>query len=251
MGKRMPCSDELKDEHLDMMLRLAYKYESALNARQALDELEEDGKECSEADARDAYALFLKKYEQQQAQERRQTRRARARRIISRAAEVAACFVLVMAIAAPLAIAKVDAIRVKVMELLVDVKDDHAELSFVEDEDAAFEVPAGWEGLYYPAYIPEGYKFLELDKLFDSAIYTNQTGKFLAFTEYNQNSLVNVDNEGAVVSYGEVNGSDALVLEKNGRIIITWSDSERYFVVEGYITKDEALAMAKSVRRIS
>ena len=61
MGKRMPCSDELKDKHLDMMLQMAYKYENALKSQQMLDELEEAGKECSEADARDAFALFLKK----------------------------------------------------------------------------------------------------------------------------------------------------------------------------------------------
>lgn len=157
---------------------------------------------------------------------------------------------LVMAIATPFAIAKVDVIRVKVMELLIGIKDDHTELSFVEDEDAAFEVPAGWKGAYYPAYIPDEYEFLELGKLYDSAIYTNQTGQLLAFTEYAQSSLVNVDSEGAVVSYEMVNGSDALVLEKDERIIITWAGSEKYFVIEGYTTKDEALAMARSVRRI-
>ncbi len=250
MSKRMPCSDELKDKHLDMMLQMAYKYDNALKSQQMLDELEEAGKKCSEADARDAFALFLKKCEQQEAQAKRQARKARARRIIRRTVEVAACVVLVMAIATPFAIAKVDVIRVKVMELLIDIKDDHTELSFVEDEDAAFEVPAGWEGAYYPAYIPDEYEFLELGKLYDSAIYTNQTGQLLAFTEYAQSSLVNVDSEGAVVSYEIVNGSDALVLEKDERIIITWAGSEKYFVIEGYTTKDEALAMARSVRRI-
>lgn len=250
MSKRMPCSDEFKDKHLDMMLQMAYKYENALKSQQMLDELEEAGKKCSEADARDAFALFLKKCEQQEAQAKRQARRARARRIIRRTVEVAACVVLVMAIATPFAIAKVDVIRVKVMELLIDIKDDHTELSFVEDEDAAFEVPAGWKGLYYPAYIPDEYEFLELGKLYDSAIYTNQTGQLLAFTEYAQSSLVNVDSEGAVVSYEIVNGSDALVLEKDERIIITWAGSEKYFVIESYTTKDEALAMARSVRRI-
>ena len=36
MSNRMPCSDELKDKHLDMMLQMAYKYENALKSQQML-----------------------------------------------------------------------------------------------------------------------------------------------------------------------------------------------------------------------
>ena len=99
-------------------------------------------------------------------------------------------------------------------------------------------------------YIPDKYEFLELSKLYNSAIYINQTGQLLVFTEYAQTSLINVDSEGAAISHEVVNGSEALILEKEDRIIVIWADSEKYFVIEGYADKDEALAMARSVRRI-
>ena len=252
MGKRMPCSDELKDKHLDIMLQMAYKYENALKSQQMLDELEEAGKKCSEADARDAFALFLKKCEQQEAQAKRQARRARARRIIRRTVEVAACVVLVMAIATPFAIAKVDVIRVKVMELLIDIKDDHTELSFVEDEDAAFEVPAGWEGLYYPAYIPDGYEFVKVEELIDRVHYSDENGNDIYFTEYSPTAAVNLDSEDAEVSYEDINEAKALVIQKEQEnyIMITWAYEDKYFVLDCQTTLDDALKIARSVRRI-
>lgn len=250
MSKRMPCSDEFKDKHLDMMLQMAYKYENALKSQQMLDELEEAGKKCSEADARDAFALFLKKCEQQEAQAKRQARRARARRIIRRTVEVAACVVLVMAIATPFAIAKVDVIRVKVMELLIDIKDDHTELSFVEDEDAAFEVPAGWKGAYYPAYIPQGYYVIDMSELFCIVYYSNDEMQDFSFGEFKQAAATDINSENAIISYVDVNGANALLLENDDYTTLTWAYEDRYFIIDGYLTKEEALKIARSVRRI-
>lgn len=252
MSKRMPCSDELKDKHLDMILKMAYEYENTLKSQQMLGELEEVGKECSEADSRNAFALFLKKYEQQQAQQRHQARKVRARRIISRTLEVAACVVLVMAIATPIAIAKVDAIRVKVLELLIDVKDDHTELSIIEDEEAAFEVPAGWKGVYYLSYIPDEYQFVEIDDMFCQARYQNANGDDIYFSEYNPTTEVNLDSEDAEISYADINGTKGLIIQKTQRnyIMISWAFEDKFFLLESQGTLDEALKMARSVRRI-
>ena len=75
---------------------------------------------------------------------------------MSRLVLIGACVVLVIGIAAPIAIANIEAIRVRVMELLINIQDEYTEISMVENEEMAFDVPAAWRGEYYPSYIPDG-----------------------------------------------------------------------------------------------
>ena len=91
-------------------------------------------------------------------QVRRRSRSARLRRIVPRVVEIAACVVLAVAVATPFAIANVEFIRSAVMKLLIriDWDDGVMQMNLVEDEGAAFNVPADWPGEYFPSYLPEG-----------------------------------------------------------------------------------------------
>lgn len=253
MNDAKQAQEQLQDEHLDMLLRLAYRYEDELIAREILAEFEATNAADIDGDPQAAYALFRARYERQQAQQKRQQRNRRLKRALRRTVEVAACFVVLMAIAAPFAIANVDAIRVKVMELLIEVKDDHTELSFVEDESAAFEVPAGWNGLYYPSYTPEKYQFIELDDRCLQARYQDADGNNMYFSEYNPTAKVDIDSENAEISYEDINGARGMVVQKEQRdyIMVTWAYEDKFFLLECQgTTLDEALKIARSVRRI-
>ena len=120
----------------------------------------------------------------------------------------------------------------------------------MEDVDASFDVPAEWRGEYYPAYIPEGFALLEIEKRSNSAIYSNSNDVWFIFDECSKDTDSNIDTEDAVISFETIHGCEALIVEEDGTII-AWSDGTKYFILNADFSKEEALKIARSVRRIS
>lgn len=242
--------DEIQDQHLDTMIKLAFMQADALEAQEIVSECENGECSIDEGHAKATYDLFLHKLAKREAQEKKQSRAAQVRRSIPRLIEIAACLVLILGIAAPFAVANVESIRVKVMELLISIQDDHTELQFVENDEKAFDVPADWQGLYYPSYIPDGFVLDDIGRYYSDVTYINEEGAMIYFNEYTQDDFVDVNSEDAVLSYELINGERALVAEQASYVIVTWAAEDRYFVVDADTTKDEALAIARSVRKI-
>lgn len=251
MNKNQQNFDEIQDQHLDAMLKLAFKQADALETQRILEKCEQTGCEVDEKSAAAAYDRFLDKLAGQEKQQRKQACTVKFRRGASRFIQAAACIVVILAIAAPVALANVEAIRVKVMQLLIDIQEDHTELSFVEDENAEFYVPENWKGRYYPSYIPEGFSLTEQSVLARWVRYQDKMGVDIMFSEYDENDAVNVNSENAELSYVEINGRNVFVIERDDMTIATWALEDRYFVVETGLSKEEALNIVRNVKRIS
>ncbi len=249
MSKNSYNYDEILEHHLDTMIRLAFMQNEALEVEAILREVECEGLENIQADRDSAYQLFLNKLEKQIHADRIIRKNKTRGKTISRIIQIAACIVLAIGIATPIAIANVESIRVKVMELLIDIQEDHAELRLIENNDIVFFVPAEWQGEYYPSYIPGGFVLEEVGTLYTFARYSDKDGRIIRFTEYTSDDLVNVDSEDASTFYIEVNGEPALMFEKDDRRVITWGDGNKYFVLIADVPTEEALAIAESVRR--
>lgn len=250
MPKNKLTYDSIQDEHLDLMIRLAYKHADALEAQ---DIIENDARALTpeeEGACRRAYERFQGKMEAQYRSERRQTNIRRLRKWASRFVVGAACMILIIGIAAPIAIANVEVIRARVLQLLINVQKEYAELSLVEDPDASFDVPAGWEGEYFPSYIPEGYVLEEVFHPFAMVYYVDGEGNLLSLYECDANTYTNVDSEDAEISYDFVNGDSAMIIEKGRDITIIWSNGHKYFILDTVLSKEESLKIAESVRRI-
>ena len=251
MSKNQLNYDEIQDQHLDTMLKLAFKHADALEAQEIMEECENTECLVDEERAKATYDIFLDKLAKQEALERKQSRIVQFRRSIPRVIQIAACLVLVLGIATPFAVANVEAIRVRVMELLIDIQEDHTELNFVENEDAGFYVPANWQGSYYPSYIPAGFNLVEQGEFTCYVRYQDNAGQNIYFTEYNESDAVDINSENAALSYSEINGHDVFVIERDDMVIATWAVEDRYIVMETELPKDEALNVVQNVRRIS
>ena len=108
----------------------------------------------------------------------------------------------------------------------------------------AVEVPAGWEGDFYPTYIPEGY---QIESIFgDSVGYIDSKGKILTIYETTQDTRTYLDTEDAVISYGRINGYNATLIEKGVWVTVLWSNSKSYFMVDMQGEKDTAIRIAES-----
>ena len=165
----------------------------------------------------------------------------------------AACLVLLLGIAIPVAFATVPSFRSAVMKLIIqyDETEQLVNLSFEKDETSEFEVPAQWIGEYFPSYIPEGFVMTEIYDFPASVTYVSEDGGEISFFELDENTAAGVGTEGAEVSYIDLIGTSALKLADDKGMSLTWSNDERWFMLDADgISEDEVNRIAVSVKKI-
>jgi len=107
-----------------------------------------------------------------------------------------------------------------------------------------------WLDGYVPKYIPDGFRITRLsyDESFKSINYLSEDGRMLSYSELLTQTEANLDTENATtVESIFIHGHGALLVEKEGRHSLAWSDGERLFVVIGQISRDEIVEIAKNV----
>ncbi len=246
--------EEIQDAHLDEMVKLAFLQMETLETQEMMGETDQETKEEDQL-AEKTYEMFLAKWEQEEARRKSERRAERRKRVVIRFVELAACLVLVIGISTPFAVANVSALRSRMLDFLVHFEDDHLELGLNENQDALMNAPEGWKGSYYPAYIPAGYKRIDAYYYFPYIEYVNEQGQEIDFTERTVDVLADIDSETAHRFYADVNGWDALVVERNypqGNAFysVMWTIGDQYFVVRSTESAEQALAVARSVRKI-
>ena len=236
----------------DALIRLALLELEQEAAQRLIDDIE-SGKSEIKAEELDA-ALDVA----QQSAYRRISRKFRvaraarfARHTLPRIGVAAAALVLTFFVALTTAVATVESVRVSLMNFLINIEKEYTELSLGQSEDGFF-VPGDWQGGYFPSYIPEGYALSSVSGASgtNSAIYVNEENDFLLFEEYDVNTEVNINTEGARIRYVSIRDTSALLAELNGIVTITWPEFDRYFIVTFQGDADSSIQIAKSVRRI-
>ena len=146
--------------------------------------------------------------------------------------------------------------RVRVFSML---KKDHGQYTAVklqEDEQKSFDVPNGWEGMYYPSYIPAEFEVESVENSFgrEFAAYMrdkNNSDVRLIFEEMSENNEMNVDTENARVYHTEIYGRDAIVSIKEETSTVIWSENNRILsVMMDGDNEEQILKVAKSVKQI-
>ena len=229
--------ENLVDEHLEFMIRLACEAQEDAEIDELIAESQLEHTPEEKEITRNAYLLFQRKLAEQEQKERTDSRRRRMQRILPRTVSVAACLVLLLAIATPFAVANISSIRVKVLQMLIRIEEDHAKLSLVENEDASFDVPSGYE---VSSVIP----------YFATVEFSNAEGNVLTFNECSESDQYNIDSENALMSYEFINGQQVFTVESTYTTSVAWSNGRKLFVVDGAMAKDELLKIAESVQLI-
>lgn len=170
---------------------------------------------------------------------------------LPRIMQIAAAVLLVFFIGATVAIAAVREVRVRVLQLLIQIEEEYTELSLAESPEESFSVPEGWRGSYYPSYIPEGFVMQSIDPYFDRVYFLDASGNLLDFMELTEDSYTNIDTENAEIQHIFVNGSPAIISEKGGRIMVAWSEANRYFILKLDGDVDTAMKIVKNVKIIN
>ena len=237
--------DALMDAHLEDMLVLA------LSARKAEEAEPEAWSEADEASSRRAWEAFTRRWEARE----RELRRQKRRRALRRAVQAAACVVLALGVAGPIAFATNAAFRSRVMKLFMETTPEYTALRLGEDAQAAFDVPEGWSGEWYMSYIPEGYVLETIVPDFSDVIYVRPDDTRLDFSEADEDVEMNINTEDAEIRYVDVNGRRVMLATRVDTRFAVWSTDDRYFVLIADNTGDpaeerELLDVVAGVRRI-
>lgn len=146
--------------------------------------------------------------------------------------------------------------RVRVFSMFKKDHGQYAAVKLQEDEQKAFDVPNGWEGMYYPSYIPAEFEVESVESLFgrEFSVYMrdkNNSDVRLIFEEMSENNEMNVDTENARVYHTKIHGSDAIVSIKEKTSSIIWSENNRILsIMMDGDNEEQILKVAESVKQI-
>lgn len=182
----------------------------------------------------------------------RDARRAagRALPILARAAAV---LLMIFAVGMPVAIATVPPVRARVMELMFEIERQYTRVALREKAGGAAEAPEGWQGLYYPGFVPQGYSLIDIvgGQPAQNAGYQNSHGDWLYFSEMKDSTSIRLDTENAEKKFILIGGKPGMLVKKDSRSMVTWSENDRYFlIIADDMSAETVLEMAESVVRI-
>lgn len=178
-----------------------------------------------------------------------------ARQTLPKAGKIAASILLIFFIGLSVAIASVHSVRIRVLELLINIEDEYTELSLQENPGLSFDIPPEWGGSYYPSEMPRDFTVSQVtstvqDHTVILSLESDKTAQII-FSEMGEDVYTNLDTEDSVLSSRMVKGSPALVAVKGDKISVAWAMDSTYFIlICRSLQENEVLAVADSVVRI-
>lgn len=206
-----------------------------------------------ESDSDEALQTLVKSREQKMLRYiDRSCRKDEIKRLVFRTfpqvAKATACLLLVCYLGLTAAIATDPTVRVRLMQFIMNIEERYTSFGF-EDSGEMMNVPADWQGYYYPAYIPDG-MVLAGSLIPGNVFYTHPDGRELWFDDLGDGAGGTLDTENATIDYITINGHIAMISEKGPWTAILWNIDNRILMIDYNGTRDEAIRIAESVRMI-
>ena len=156
--------------------------------------------------------------------------------------QIAAVLIVCLALAGGIALASSSYVRIQVMRLLSNVTPEYTELSFSVERE--MNIPAEWQGMYYPGVIPEKshVSSLESDEFSSRVTYSTESSHdewILSFAEYDEPVNIRIDTEDSNYINSIINGYEVSITEKDGLISLYWNDGQRLLVLH---TRNKSLS---------
>ena len=161
------------------------------------------------------------------------------------------CFVAIISLSSVVvAFADVrEAVTAIIYHLVLEENEKYTVISVGESTGFIDPQIYDWEGAYAPTYMPDGFEYALRDDSQDYHFvgYTNKD-KYVNISQFD-NGIAKVDTEDSINKEQiVVNGSNALVYEKDGLTSISWRSGETLFWVEGNINRDEMIKIAENIK---
>lgn len=184
-----------------------------------------------------------------------EARRNRFVKIKSISSKVA-IFFLVITISFAALMFSVDAIRIKVLNFIVEVEEKYTSVQIDEkNENLEFapdtEIPAEWTDYYLPTYIPNLFQLSKVESFGETKIifYMDNNNREIQFSWSPNSSSFQIDTEGADSENISINGAEAMLVTKEGLTTVLWFDQENTYFILGKVDEKELIKMAESIQK--
>lgn len=164
----------------------------------------------------------------------------------------AAIFLLGLVVINFVLVKNVDAYRVRWRNTITRLQQKFTQIDYVDDTTDIDEyIPKDWVGRYYLTYLPEGYQLSGTTNQDGAATisYTDQEGKQILFSQFNQNISMRIDTEDEEITYLSINGDhEAYCLQKDNSLIVSWRQEDITFqLYTPWIGQEEIIRIAESI----
>ncbi len=167
---------------------------------------------------------------------------------LKKIATKAAIFIAIFTIGFYITFSTVDAFKITVINFFIEQKEKFSILSLTENKPSP--VPSELTEKYYPHYLPEGY---ELSDTFvsDNSVeisYINKENKIINYGYFGADATAGIDTENRTETIVLINGNQGHIYSKNNHKILTFASDDYIFVIDGFITQEEMIKMAESIK---
>lgn len=246
--------EKLYEEYEDSLFRLIMHSASEKEGKLFLDEvakLKDNPENQPSAEA-------IRKFGQQLDVSGKKDRSRKKDRSVRRFINKAAVFFLLLIVVFSTAMVTVQALRVKVMNFLIDIQPEYTSFQIKDNASGSGgeKLSVNWTNTYLPTYIPAGY---EVDSLtytepLKEITYRNQKdiNSLIDFSENDSSNNVEIDTENAdVFKTVYINGHKGTLVVKNSQTTVAWEMDQHIFVVCTEESMEETLKIAQNVKFIN
>lgn len=257
---RLSDIKDFQEQHLDTMIKLSFDMDDAEEVFELVGssdpELTLDEQKMTDRILQESF----RKIDENIKREKYAMRWVKAKKFMPKIIQAAACLVLILSIALPIAFATSAELRARVMRFIIQFNEEEGEayILFEEDPSASFSVPEGWQGNHFPSYIPKGFSIHNYDSFFTMIEYRNDNDSQLYYCEYDEYTQGLTGTDNTETSVIELNGEEAYVIEGTAMdgithtVTIVWSNDTNWFLINAFnIPREEAIKVAESVKRIN
>ena len=244
-------NQQVSDEQIDALIRSGlWQDEQPLTA---------DEEKLADA----AFARAMAKIDRKAKQQKRRT----VLHMLDRVVRVAACLIVAVGIAFPIALANSEAFREQILQLVLSINPEtgmaHVGMEPAKDEQTAnvprMDVPDGWEGLFFPTFLPDSLPLVRCettrgDQVHSEAYYADET-RSLRFEEQDNLDGWNVRAADARVLTIYLHSVPGYLIDRQTEdtheVSIIWAEGKRMLRVTSIgLPADEAVLVAQSVKKI-
>ena len=244
-------NQQVSDEQIDALIRSGlWQDEQPLTA---------DEEKLADA----AFARAMAKIDRKAKQQKRRT----VLRVLDRVVRVAACLIVAVGIAFPIALANSEAFREQILQLVLSINTEtgmaHVGMEPAKEEQTAnvprMDVPDGGEGRFFPTFLPDDLPLVRCettrgDHVHSEAYYADET-RSLRFEEQDNLDGWNVRAADARVLTIYLHSVPGYLIDRQTEdtheVSIIWAEGKRMLRVTSIgLPADEAVLVAQSVKKI-
>lgn len=168
-------------------------------------------------------------------------------------AKRAAIFLIILGLGAFVTTMSVEAYRIRFFNLITEVTEKYTNFSIERESDESNneDVVLG-KSYFYPGYIPAGYKRSDAQNHGELRIvyFENTEGNRIEFLQTELDSNFQVDTEDATTEDININGSEGILVSKEGVKTLLWFTDTNSFSIMGKLNREEIVSIAESIEFI-